>query len=323
SDFIRQNSSYANYSENMPWTVISTEEEFIKERIENIGTPLKQWDISINYGVKTGLNEAFIISKEQRDLLISQDPKSSELISPLLRGRNIKKYGYKTDKEFLICTFPSKKYDIDDYRAVKEWLINGDWVLKKTKKNPPTPLGSGRLRLEQLGKELVFEGVRFKTRKKASNKWFEIQDSINYSDDFSKQKIMYPNMTKYLPFYLDSKGFYTNDKGFIITGNNLFYLVAFLNSSLFKYAFINSFPDLQGGTRELRKTFLELIPVKKITKNRNKLYKTLINNVQYLKENGQDTKDQEKSIDLLIYEDYGISESEQKMIGASKDFNNI
>jgi hypothetical protein len=81
-----------------------------------------------------------------------------------------------------------------------------------------------------------------------------------YIEDFSKQKIMYPNMTKFLPFYLDDEKFLQNDKSFMITGNNLAYLTAFLNSSLFKYCFIDNFPELQGGTRELRKIFLDKIP---------------------------------------------------------------
>ena len=76
-------------------------------------------------------------------------------------------------------------------------------------------------------------------------------------EDFFKPKIMYPNMTKYIPFYYDEKGFYQNDKSFMITGNTVAYLTAFLNSSIFKYCFLNNFPELQGGTRELRKIFFD------------------------------------------------------------------
>ena len=63
---------------------------------------------------------------------------------------------------------------------MKDWLINGDWVSVKTKQNPPTPVGTGKLRLEQTGVKHEYKGIKFKSRKKTSNKWFETQDSIGY-----------------------------------------------------------------------------------------------------------------------------------------------
>lgn len=80
-------------------------------------------------------------------------------------------------------------------------------------------------------------------------------------DDFSKPKIIYPNMTKYLPFYLDIEGFMVNQKCFIMTGEKLNYLTSFLNSNVFKVCFKDYFPELQGGTKELSKIFFERIPV--------------------------------------------------------------
>ncbi len=72
------------------WVILSPIEQKIKEKIEKIGTPLKDWDIKINYGIKTGYNEAFIIDAETKDKLIKQDPRSAEIIRPILRGRDIK-----------------------------------------------------------------------------------------------------------------------------------------------------------------------------------------------------------------------------------------
>ena len=71
-------------------------------------------------------------------------------------------------------------------------------------------------------------------------------------------------MTKFLPFYYDEKRFYQNDKSFMITGRHIAYLTAFFNSSLFKFCFLNNFPELQGGTRELRKIFFDKIPILKV-----------------------------------------------------------
>ncbi|MDI5951295.1 hypothetical protein, partial [Flavobacterium yafengii] len=110
-----------------------------------------------------------------------------------MRGRDIKRYSYEFADLYLIATFPSLKIDIDEYPAVKNHL-----------------LGFGHDRLRQTGDKSA--------RKKTNNKWYETQDSISYWEDFSKQKIIYPNMTKFLPFHLDNEGFIQNDKSFMITG---------------------------------------------------------------------------------------------------------
>ncbi|MDR1022811.1 MAG: class I SAM-dependent DNA methyltransferase, partial [Prevotellaceae bacterium] len=89
SVFVRQSSSVCSFGAGS-WVVLSPIEQRIKAKIEAVGTPLKDWDININYGIKTGFNEAFIISGEKRKELIEQDPKSEEIIRPLLRGRDIK-----------------------------------------------------------------------------------------------------------------------------------------------------------------------------------------------------------------------------------------
>jgi hypothetical protein len=134
-------------------------------------------------------------------------------------------------------------------------------------------------------------------------------------DDFFKPKIMYPNMTKYLPFILDNKGFFINDKGFIITGENIEYLTAVFNSSLFKFCFKENFPELLGGTRELRKVFLDKIPIKKITAEMNKIFSEKVNQIQEMKQENKDTKILEIEIDNLIFDLYGLTKKERKTIG--------
>ena len=121
---------------------------------------------------------------------------------------------------------------------------------------------------------------------------------------------MYPNMTKFLPFYLDKKAFFQNDKSFMITGKNLSYLTAFLNSSLFKWCYLDNFPELQGGTRELRKIFFDKIPVMQVEKNIETEFDILIKEIQ-------ETYSIEKAqrIDKKIFELYGLSDEEQNAIG--------
>lgn len=87
------------------------------------------------------------------------------------------------------------------------------------------------------------------------HKWFETQDSNQLLEDFTSQKLSIPNMTKYMPFVYDDNAYCTNQKCVIITGQAIAYLTAFFNSSLFKFCFRDSFPELQGGTREMSKIF--------------------------------------------------------------------
>jgi len=126
---------------------------------------------------------------------------------------------------------------------------------------------------------------------------------------------MYPNMTKYLPFYLDTEGYYQNDKSFMIIGNNISYLTAFLNSSLFKFCYIEDFPELQGGTRELRKIFLDKIPVLLISDTINNLFEKMINTVQLKSSQNQNTKDIEVEIDNLLFDLYNLTSQEKEAIG--------
>jgi len=129
-------------------------------------------------------------------------------------------------------------------------------------------------------------------------------------EDFFKPKIMYPNMTKYVPFYYDERGLCQNDKSFMITGNDVAYLTAFLNSSIFKYCFLNNFPELQGGTRELRKIFFDQIPVMRVTKKVNELFISKINDIQT-----QYTTQKAKEIDSILFDLYGLTEEERKAVG--------
>ena len=210
-----------------------------------------------------------------------------------MRGRDIKRYGYEWAGLYLISTFPSVHYNIDDYPALKDYLLS-----------------FGIERLEQTGKKHVVDGQHVTARKKTNNNWFETQDSISYVDDFFKPKIMYPNMTKFLPFYLDFKGFYQNDKSFMITGEKLAFLTAFLNSSLFKYCFIDNFPELQGGTRELRKIFFDKISVYQPDEETEKKFIQLVNDIQ---ENY--SLEQAIRIDNEIFKLYELTEEERKQIG--------
>ncbi len=328
SVFVQQQGSPCDFSGGDSWVIMTPIEQSIKRKIESVGVPLKDWDIQINYGIKTGYNDAFIITRTKRDEILAnckteeERSRTDEIIRPILRGRDIKRYGYEWANLYLIATFPARHYNIDSFPSVKKYLLsfaydslleNGnDWVAKNYLAE------FCKQKLEQTGQEIVIngkyvldpQGHKEKSRKRTNNKWFETQDSISYWEDFFKPKVMYPNMTKFIPFYYDVKGFFQNDKSFMITGHHIAYLTAFLNSSLFKFCFLNNFPELQGGTRELRKVFFDKIPVKDVPHERDQQYATLIMKMQekpdaYLA----------KEIDNMLFEDYGLTQEEQATIG--------
>lgn len=299
SDYVETHTVCCAFMPAESWAILSNVEKSIKAKVEAIGTPLKDWDIQINYGIKTGCNDAFIIDSEKRKEILAncidddERVRTAELIRPILRGRDIKRYSYDFADQYIIATFPSKQYNIDEYQSLKSYLLS-----------------FGREKLEQTGKEYMINGETVKARKKTNNKWFETQDSISYWDEFSKPKIIYPNMTKFLPFVYDTSGLVTNQKCFVITGKHLGYLTAFFNSSLFKFCFADKFPELQGKTRELSKIFMEEIPILKIDSLDEQKIDELIQDIQ-----SEYSVEKAKQIDKFIFDLYHLSFEEQSYIG--------
>ena len=299
SDFVQQQDMVCDFSTSDSWVILSPIEQSIKRKIEAVGTPLKDWDINIYRGVLTGCNEAFIISTVKRNEILAncqteeERKRTDELIRPILRGRDIRRYSYEWAELWLIATFPSRHYNIEDYPAVKQYLLS-----------------FGMERLEQTGKVHNVNGERIKSRKKTNNKWFETQDSISYWEDFIKPKVIYPNMTKYMPFVFDNKMYLTNQKCFIITGKYVAYLTAFFNSSLFKYCFRDSFPELQGGTRELSKIFFDKIPVYEVSDTQNLQFQDAVEDIQK-----EYNKQKAQRIDSMLFDLYSLTAEEREVIG--------
>ena len=290
---------HSSFSSSESWSILSDIERSIKEKIEAIGTPLKDWDIQINYGIKTGFNDAFIIDSAKRNEILDacqtedERQRTAEIIRPILRGRDIKRYCYEWADQYIIATFPSRQYNIDDFPTLKDFLLS-----------------FGIERLEQTGKEYVINGEKVKARKKTNNKWFETQDSISYWDEFSKPKIIYPNMTKFMPFVYDTFGLVTNQKCFIITGKRLAFLTAFLNSSLFKFCFADKFPELQGKTRELSKIFMDEIPVMEVSDDDEARFVMLVEATQR-----NISKEKLLEIDNAIFDLYQLTKEEREYVG--------
>jgi hypothetical protein len=288
------------------WAFENQEVLSIKLKVESQGIPLKDWDININYGLKTGLNEAFVIDGNKKNELIKQDPKSTELIRPLLRGRDI----YKWQAHFA---------DL--------WLLYVPWHFPLH--NDSNIQGSSEIAEKAFAEQYpaIYKHLsKYKTKLSNRNKaetgiryeWYALQRfGSNYWRDFEKPKIIYPNMTKFLPFVLDfEENYYHNDKSFHLVADRIYWLGAFLNSKLFKYCFQDNFPELLGGTRELRKVFFDKIPVMQISEKEELPFKKLVTSILEIKKQNSsaDTTALESQIDQLVYQLYDLTEEEIKIV---------
>ncbi|HEC1772922.1 TPA: class I SAM-dependent DNA methyltransferase [Campylobacter lari] len=277
----------------------------LKAKIEKHGTPLKDWHgLNINYGIKTGYNEAFIITTEKRDEILTkckdevERERTAKLIRKMLRGRDIKRYSYEWAGLWVIGTFPSLKIDIEQYPSLKSYL---------SKFLP---------RIKQSGEKGC--------RKKTSNKWFETQDSIAYYQEFEKEKIVYPNMNKEFIAFFDNEFLLLNQKCFILShqSNNkkeLLYLTALLNSNVNFYYFKQIGAKLGASGYEMSKIFVEKLPIPKINSKNEKLANeliSLVDEILVLKEQDKkaNTKTQEDKINSIVYKLYNLNEEEIKTI---------
>ena len=297
--YVLENHVLCRFSGEESWVVMPEEKRSLKNKIESKGKPLADWNITINYGIKTGYDKAFWINSIKREEILSwcyteeEREATKQLIKPILRGKDIKKYESRWADIWLIGTFPSRKYDIEKFPAIKRHLQS--FTVE---------------RLEQSGKKYIVNGIKISSRKKTSGKWFELQDSIAYWEEFEKTKIIYPETTKYIPFVLDDGHYYANKTCFIMVGEHIGYLAAFLNSSLFKYCFIDEFPTLGEDRRGLAKIYFERIPVLEVDNSTDNEFYSLVQDIQK-----EYTEEKAKYIDQRIFDLYNLTQEERDQIG--------
>ena len=237
-------------------------------------------------------------TKERRNLF-DQHKRTEELIRPILRGRDIKRYGYDWANLWLIYIPWHFPYQFDESIQGASEKAESAFM-----EQYPSVYSHMLQYKEPLSKRNKAEtGIRYE--------WYAMQRwGAKYWEDFFKPKIIYPNMTKYMPFVFDNKMYLTNQKCFIITGKHVAYLTAFFNSSLFKYCFRDSFPELQGGTRELSKIFFDKIPVYKVSDAQNLQFQIAVEDIQ-----NEYTNPKAQRIDSMLFDLYNLTTEERKAIG--------
>lgn len=238
SDFVQQQNTICDFNSSDSWVVLSPIEQSIKKKIESVGTPLKDWNIKIYRGVLTGCNEAFIIDSKKRDEILAncqtedERKRTDELIRPILRGRDIKRYGYVDNGLYLINTHNGirgriPRIKIEDYPAVKAHL------------------------------DKYWDKISIRADK--GDTPYNLRNCA-YLEDFNKPKIMWKIIGCNINFCFDEKHFVCNNAVDIMVGNrdNLIQFVGIMNSKLFDwYLKLTTEAEVQGGGIQLYVTTLE------------------------------------------------------------------
>jgi len=293
-----------------PWNILVEKVDSLKQKIELNAKPLKDWDIKINFGIKTGLNEAFIIDKATRDKLVELDVSNNYFIKPILRGRDTRKY-FADFKDFYLINI-QKGY------TIKSNISNSNIVME-----PPPRYGEMEFdeawewfykNHNAIAKYLFSFKTKAEKREDKGDYWWELR-ACAYIGLFEKPKIIFSEIVSEPQFYYDEKGYYPEATVFFISGNNLKYLTALLNSKPVTFFFKSFYMggELVGKIR-YKKAFLEQIPIPIPTEKQEMEMNSLVDKIILQKQQNQDTKMLEAEIDQMVYKLYELTNEEIKIV---------
>ena len=267
-----------------PWSVISAIEQPIMDKMESVGTPLKDWDVSIYYGIKTGYNDAFIIDGATKQALVAKDLRSAEILKPVLRrGHDVQRYLAKYTGWWLIDTHNGygdvPAINIDDYPAVKSHLDRFYPRLEKRQDKGKTP--------------------------------YNLRNCA-YHKEFTREKLVWLDLTQKGRFAYDDSGIYCEATTFLMTGENIKYLCTVLNSGLIAWFMKNTAPTGMGMHPRWKKVYVERLPIPNIPANEQHPFIRLVDCILSAKSANPsaDTTEQEAEIDRLVYGLYGLTSEE-------------
>ena len=289
-----------------PWAILSSAEMRLKRKIEEVGIPLRDWDINIYRGITTGCNEAFIIDEAKREEFIEQDPRSAEIIKPLLRGRDIKRYHAKWAKMYLL--FIPWHFPLHEDSTITGSSREAENAFEENYPSIFSHLLQYQDRLSNRNRSET--GIRYE--------WYALQRCANtYYTEFDKEKIVWQEIVREGTFSIDRNRFYPEATTFILTGKNLTYLLGILNSKFFLYAFKNYYAGGHLGSTGIRfkRKFIESSPIPPITEENQGLVTEIENKVDDIlavkaADPEADTTELENEIDCLVYGLYGLTDDE-------------
>jgi len=314
-DYVKKNHykiAIKNLDDNS-WPLTDDRTQSILNKVKKIGVPLGEYvDKHIYYGIKTGLNKAFIINRSQRDKIINKHSKSEKIIKPFLMGRDIKRYQKPKSERYLILI--PKGWTNKNSQGIREkW----SWL----KENYPS-----------LAEHLSIYEKEAEKRYDKGEYWWELR-ACDYYDEFEKPKIVLPDISIRGNFTLDSKGEnYCINTAYIISSSDKF-LLGVLNSSLITFYYENLSSRYRGGYLRFIYQYLMQLPIyqpdssdpseKNLHDKIIKLVDKMIELQDYLEKAKTETnkimiqrqiETVDKQIDKLVYEMYNLSDEDIELV---------
>ena len=280
-----------------PWSILSPLEQSVLDKMQAVGTPLKDWGVNINRGVTTGYNKAFIIDDKTRKRLVATDERSAEIIKPILRGRDVRRYRARWADMWLIYSHAG--IDINDFPAIASYLLPHEEALRKR---------TGGARKDKGGNLFV------------PYQWYELQVDYYSSGaykEFAKEKLIWMDLTEHGRFAFDDRSMLSMDTTFLMTGNSLKYLCAVLNSVLATWFMRDTALTSGMGVTRWKRFTVERIPIPKLTTDEQRPFIDLVDRILAAKDadrvygqNPPRTSALEAEVDQLVYALYGLTAEE-------------
>ena len=314
SDFVQQQNSICDFATSDSWVILSPIEQSIKKKIEAVGTPLKDWDINIYRGVLTGCNEVFIIDSEKREEILAncqtedERQRTAELIRPILRGRDIKRYGYEWANLWLIYIPWHFPYQFDD--SIQGASEKAEMAFKE---QYPAVYSHMLQYKEPLSKRNKAEtGIRYE--------WYAMQRwGAKYWEDFNKPKVVYmeiqtdnPEEGYPFPCYsYDDKRCVVLNTAYIMSSETLDprYVLGILNSRLGKFLVKLYVTQLQERQFRMLSQYVMKFPIARSTREQEKEMTHLVQGILVNKSIASENR-----IDELAFQIYKLSEQEIKYL---------
>ena len=283
-----------------PWSILSGVEWRVLDKMNARGVPLKEWDVRINYGVKTGYNAAFIIDDATRDALIAEDPRSGEIIKPILRGRDIKRWRARWNNHWLIVAkFGSHRFLAREYPAVHRHLAKHETALR----------ARGQCRYARSGR-----GRRRNQGYDGQHHWLELDNNPTdeYISLYVREKLFWMDLTVRGRFSYDSGEMFAANTAYILSGGPVKFLCAVLNSKLATWFMKHSALTSGMGVTRWFRSFVSDMPVPKPQEEKLRSTVRLVDDIIATKDADPDadTAAEENEIDRLVYDLYGLTHPE-------------
>jgi hypothetical protein len=291
TDFINKNSIKIEKLDDNGWNVSEENIIKLKSKIENDSIFLGQLDYRINIGVNTGLNEVFIINEELKNNFIEQDKDNSNLIVPILRGRDLSRYNYNFSSFYLLNSHNGlKQKNILPIEVENQYPTIFEYFKK-------------------------FED-KLKKRYDQGKHWTNLRNCA-YLEDFSKPKIIWGELSDKAKFTYDENAYYLDATVFLMTGKNLKFILSIFNSTLAQWYFEQIATSSGMGTNRWKKYKIEQFPIKENSNDKMMLFENLVNQILEGKKTAQDTSHLEHQIDVMVYHLYELSYEEACVIDAA------